>query len=351
VASSVSQVSELAAVGQGSQPSQPASLPPTPNTAASTAAPDLARWGITPSPAADGSERDSFQLEINPGSSAVDFVAITNLSSEDLVFDLYAADGVITDDGQPAILDRSSPAEDLAAWIGFNSPTATVAAGQRLGLPFRVSVPSTATPGDHCGGLIASLNQQNPPSTSNGLTVDARTAAWICVTVPGEVVSSLAVSQFKVTYTPGSAGFSGGQVTVSAQIANNGNLRQSGIAQLALDSPFGLWQTRLDGIDIPELLPGQSYLLQQTVDDVPPAIQAEANLQVSPQARPGHRNGSTIEVASRIWLAPWVAGLLLGLVLVFAWYLLTARRRRRRLIDRAVAQRLSQIAAQSAAPE
>jgi hypothetical protein len=302
----------------------------------------VARWGISPAPDAAGLPRDEFELEIGPGQTEVDHVSVTNLSDESLVFEIYAADGVITPDGQPAIVDRATPAEDLGTWIGFNVSQIEVPPGERIGLPFRVTAPDSATPGDHCGGIVASLYQDPELLDATGLTVDARTAVWVCVTVPGAVASEWAVQDFAADYQPARGGFGLGRLTVTARIVNTGNLRQAGVARVTAAGPAKVWRTEGPEFEVPMLLPGQSHLVTQVLEDVPPALWADAGLVVEAAAREGYEQAPLVRAGARTWLAPWIAAIALTLLTAGLWRLLTRRPRRRAQIERAVQARLAE---------
>jgi hypothetical protein len=309
--------------------------------------PTTARWGIAPGPSETEGERSEFAFTLNPGESLVDRVAITNLSPVDLTFDIYSADGIITDDGDPAILDQFSPVVDLGAWIGFNQIEVTVPAESSIGLPFRVTVPSDALPGEHCGGLVASLQRADAaPADATSLVVDARTAVWTCVTVPGEVAAALDLDAVGVRYRPGRGGFGGGTVEVTGEVVNTGNLRLASVARLRVKSPWGWWERTGADVSLAEVLPGQSLPFSVTLDGVPPWARLGVELTLAPVARPDLPRAPDQWVTRSVWAAPWIAALGALALAGLGYWLATIRRRHRRRIDRAVAAALAARAAE-----
>ncbi|MDR1152711.1 MAG: hypothetical protein LBK72_09610 [Bifidobacteriaceae bacterium] len=327
----------LATLGLALSPLAPADDGPTPSPEATSA-----RWGIAPVTSEAGGERTEFAATLEPGASWVDSVAITNLSPIPLEFDLYGADGIITDDGDPAIVDRGSPATGLGAWIGFNERHVEVPANSALGVPLRVTVPSDALPGDHCGGVVASLSQSEGVAISQpNLVVDARTAVWMCVSVPGEVDPRLGLADVTAAYRPGLAGFGPGTVEVAGEIVNSGNIRLAASVEVTVTGPFGWWSTRSAPTEIDDILPGQTLAFTTTVEDVPPWARIGSDITLTPKAREGVPQAPPDRTSSALWAAPWTAVTALVALGLLIWWLLGTRRRRRRRIDRAVAAALA----------
>jgi hypothetical protein len=176
---------------------------------------------------------------------------------------------------------------------------------------------------------------------ATGLSVDARTAVWVCATVPGDVVSRWEATEQSAVYRPANFGFGLGELTVTARIANTGNLRQSGTARLTATGLLGAWRSASLEVEVPMLLPGQDIVLTQAFDGVPPALWADVTLEIEANPRDGFETAPTVIGESRVWLAPWIGLLVLALIAVAVWRLRTRRRRRRKAINRAVAARLA----------
>ncbi|MDR3069198.1 MAG: DUF916 domain-containing protein, partial [Cellulomonas sp.] len=135
---------------------------------------DQARWGVQPYAAEGTTVRDEFSFALAKGESATDAIVITNLSSFDLSLDLYGADAVLTDEGEISVADRATPVEDVGSWFHFDADAVTVPAETAAIVPFTVTAPADATPGDHCGGVLAGYYQEAEQTEGNKVLFDSR---------------------------------------------------------------------------------------------------------------------------------------------------------------------------------
>lgn len=60
-------------------------------------------------------------------------------------------------------------------------------AGKRADIPFEFKVPANATPGDHIGGLVASVRQTEESADGQRPEVERRVAARVYLRVTGPV--------------------------------------------------------------------------------------------------------------------------------------------------------------------
>ena len=122
---------------------------------------DMLTWSIQPAliddPEADAEERVSFRFELDPGESVEDEVIVTNFSEQELVFGLIASDGVVTEEGVFDLLPDPTESTDAGTWIEIDQEV-TIPAGDSATVPFTVTVPEDALPGDHPAGIAASLS-------------------------------------------------------------------------------------------------------------------------------------------------------------------------------------------------
>lgn len=113
---------------------------------------------------------------------------------------MCGTDGFTTSDGAFALLPASQLATDIGTWVHFDQRSYTVPAGKRLDIPFRLSVPTNATPGDHAGGVITSISQVRVAANSQQVNVDRRIAARIYLRVAGPTQPTVAVETVQVSY-------------------------------------------------------------------------------------------------------------------------------------------------------
>ncbi|WUI02746.1 DUF916 domain-containing protein [Spirillospora sp. NBC_00431] len=283
-------------------------------------------WAVRPAGPKGPSGRDYFVYSLSPGQTIRDKVAITNLSDRTQTFRVYATDAFNTADGSFTLLTADRTASGVGTWVTFQRGAYTVKAGKAVEVPFTLTVPSNATPGDHGGGIVASLTQQQTTARGQRLNVDRRVAARVYLRAAGPLTPALQVSALRTGYDAAPAGT--GDLSVTFTIRNTGNLRMTALARIRAVGPFGLPLGERISRRVPELLPGNSYTFTERIGGVVPAGRLTASVRLSPTdpqsgrpvaARPVSRSES-------LWHVPWlITGVLVLLVAVGVLYV---RRRR-----------------------
>ncbi|MFI0368957.1 WxL protein peptidoglycan domain-containing protein [Actinomadura sp. 1N219] len=303
-------------------PAQAAAAP------AGTPAPGGLAWSVKPSGAKGQARRDFFVYTLSPGRRVRDSVVITNLSDRPLAFRVYATDAFNTSDGSFALLTADRQATGVGTWISIaGAPARTVQPGGSARVPFTLTVPPGATPGDHSGGVIAAVTEQTTGAQGQRVNVDRRVAARVYARVNGALSSSLQVESLKVA--PESALLGTGSVLVTYRVRNAGNVRLAATTRIGVSGPFGIGLGRAATRRVPELLPGNAYTFTDRVRGVFPAGPLTATLKLTPldamvaspdAARP------TVRTAGW-WAAPWTAA---GVLVIAVAALFLLRRRRTR---------------------
>lgn len=300
-------------------------LPTSPgvSVASSDPVPDHAEdstvtWGVRPADNAQGTDRPNYSYELAAGTQIEDGFVVVNHGDEPLTLDVYVADAVITQNGQLNLANRDVTAEGVGSWVDVGSDTVTVPAGEEVEVPFTLTVPADASPGDHSGGIVSSLTGSDPAT----ITVERRLGSRIHVRVDGELRPALQIDRLEVSSFGSTDLLPRGGMAVSFTVTNSGNTRMAGGAELRLHGPFGL-AGRVVPLDrLPELLPGSSHDVSVTVPDVPATVRVTATVAVTPLALgPDDATGTAmapIEASATVWAVPWIP---LGIVLlVLAWF-------------------------------
>ena len=98
---------------------------------------------------------------------------------------MLSTDAFNDDAGEFALLETSVAPVDIGAWVTFengaNRLQFDLAPGESRLVPFTVSIPAEATPGDHAGGIAASVQ-----SPSGQVTLDRRLGTRMYLRVSGE---------------------------------------------------------------------------------------------------------------------------------------------------------------------
>jgi hypothetical protein len=200
-------------------------------------------------------------------------------------------------------------------------------------VPFRITVPGNATPGDHAGGIVASLPTEGDVA-GDAVSVDRRVGARIHVRITGTLNPSLAVTDLRASFHGSPLGLPG-EVRVSYVVRNDGNLRLVGRPSVRVRGPFGVGERHVVGERLAELKPGDSVEISSVVPGVWQLGGLTVEVTISPEASGDQelRPRPVAEVAStRLWVIPWVPLVVVALVVataVWRW----RRRRARRTAD------------------
>jgi len=311
--------------------------------AASAAPPALAddtagqiSWAMRP--AADGApdKRSWIELDLDPGAEAKEEAAVSNLSTQPVTFRITAADGYFTDTGRFNMLSSSEESVEAGTWIDAPE-SVTVDPGATAIVPFTVTVPEDAEPGDHAAGIAASVLSVGSEAGGAAVGVESRIGFRVMTRVSGDVSPGVAVenvqSEYRLSWNP----LRPGSVTVDAEVVNTGNVR------LLLDGTVSAQGASAalipEDAAAQELLPGDRRAVSVVLDDVWPLFSVPVEFTVSPTVvTPSEEQ---IEVApvsesSSVTAIPLPQLLaLLGIALIL-FALFAGRIRSRRRIERLV---------------
>ncbi|MFY1674571.1 WxL protein peptidoglycan domain-containing protein [Plantactinospora sp. WMMB334] len=329
---------------------------PTP-TGSAPARPAPVTWGVTPSGPTGPNGRAMFAYKLDPGAVVTDHVAVTNHSVRPLTLRLYASDAVTTPQGGFDLLPGAERPVDVGSWVRLTAATLTIPATSRMDVPFTLTVPDNATPGDHAGGIVASLAATGTDGQGSQVAVDHRVGARIYLRVTGGLSPALALEDLRVRHHASRNPFAGGEIVATATVRNTGNVRLAGQPTLEAAGLFGLGGRDASGAVLPEILPGDAIRTTVRLPGVAPLFRLTATTAVVPAAVDGQVLRPAPAVASQattVWAVPWTQLLLVALVGGAACVLLAARRRRRRRaarrLEQAVAAAREQGRAEAAAP-
>ncbi|WP_433382724.1 WxL protein peptidoglycan domain-containing protein [Actinoplanes sp. CA-142083] len=200
-------------------------------------------WAVTPTPAvkAGPTPRVYFFLDASAGQTVKESVRVANLGTKAKSFLIYGADAYNTArDGGFALRTSDEPQKDIGAWTRSAAARVTVPAGEQADIPFTITVPKNATPGDHVGGVVAMETEPGASTGTEGATVRIQraVAARIYLRVAGVVVPGLAVRSVELDLdTPLLPAAAGGKLKY--QIANVGNVHLVPTATVKTTGLFG----------------------------------------------------------------------------------------------------------------
>ena len=286
-------------------------------------------WGVRPASADGPDGRDAFVYELDPGESVDDYVSVINLSERPLTVAVYASDAFTTSDGGFDLLPANEAPDDVGSWVvTAGDDQVTIPARSRAEIPFRLTVPTNATPGDHAGGIVASLRSSTEAGDGSQLLVDDRVGARIYLRVTGELDPRVVLQDLQADYDGSANPLRAGMVNVTYVVANTGNVRVGGVPRISVRSPFGFVERAVDAPEILELLPGDEIAFSVAVDGVVPSVRPTVEVSFAPDTVGTFGSGDAevppVAESAKVWAVPWVWLGVLVLVIV------GIRRRRRR---------------------
>ncbi|MEU1330406.1 hypothetical protein [Streptomyces sp. NPDC005865] len=267
-----------------------------------------APWTVAPSagggtrPAKDG--RPAFYAEGTPGSVLQDTLSVTNPGPKPRTVSLRGADADNTATGAVSVTPAKGRPKETGAWLTFARRRVTVPPRTRAEVPFTVTVPAGALPGDHPGAIVAS---------GGGRTVGVR----VHLRVGGPTLSALTVERVKLDADAD---------RITYDLVNRGNTVLTPRLTVHAEGWFGTLLDRPARTLPVELLPGRRVSLTEPWKDAP-AFDA-VDVELTATAAGGARD--TASGSAR--LVPWGAVAGVGALLLGAagGVIALVRRRRRR---------------------
>ncbi|MFE4465403.1 WxL protein peptidoglycan domain-containing protein [Oerskovia sp. NPDC056781] len=327
---------------------------------ASAPDPDSFRFSVTTASSEGPDDRRIFDFVAEPGAQIQDQVAVSNHGPAPVTFAMVTNDGIFTPTGSFDIRTSDQEPQDSGGWFEVQ-PSVEVPAGETVIVPFTITVPENVTPGDHPAGIVATVTTAASAS-GPGVGVESRVGVRVNLRVPGEVVPSIALDGVTATYTPSWNPFAPGDVRVSYEVTNDGNLRVAGDQTITASGPFGIGASTLDrGVEgIKELIPGTSRSTAATIGGIWPVGPVTTEVVVTPAlvATEGEAGGAIdvpaadlrpVTVTVTTWAIPWVHLLLLAVVALVVIGVRDNRRRRTQRLDALLAKARAEGRAAAAA--
>lgn len=139
-----------------------------------------------------------FIYTLNPGESVEDAILVRNTRHVEVTVRLYPADYVQSTDGGFALEQEVEPRDEVGAWVELSETLIVLPPMSETTIPFKLTVPEDASldVGEHMGGILIQEVDQSQ-ETSGGLQLTVRSGVRIYVTIPGEIVENIQLTDFK----------------------------------------------------------------------------------------------------------------------------------------------------------
>lgn len=284
--------------------------------------------GISGSPSGEtgADTRSRFSYEVAPGQQILDYYEVSNTGTTPQVMKIYGTDAYNTEDGSYGLLETGAAPSDAGSWFGFINGAAEVdlplEPGTSQVVPFSVTVPADAAPGDHAAGIVISV------ATPDGqIVVDRRVATRVYVRVPGELQPALSISSIAADYN-GEVNPLDGTTDITFTVTNAGNVALSADMVAGVKTYFGIGAGELSRQELSEMLPGATRTITMTVPGVAQLGYLNPYVTLQPRVDADAMDPGALDQVNRDTVAfavPWL--LLAALVLAaLVWGFLRIRR-------------------------
>lgn len=270
-----------------------------------------------------GEERSNFAYAVEPGATIDDAVLVRNSGASALTLALYGSDAFTDDSGALDIATAETGSDAIGTWIAPSVDSVTIEPGGLVRIPFTVTVPEDAQPGEHAGALLTVLE-----SSGDTVSVDMRYATRVTATVAGDLTAGLSLDEAQLDVVTGFWPWEAASAEVSYDVRNTGNTRLSA-AQLITAQGVEVYSSPDETtglLTLAELLPDAEVSVEATVDGLAAwSPFTAAQVAVSPTVMaPAEAEAPTIDqqqiTLSAIAIAPgwWVilAGLAGALIII-----------------------------------
>jgi dihydroorotate dehydrogenase (fumarate) len=287
--------------------------------------------GIAAAPAANGDvdqSRSRFSYQVAAGQQVADEYLVRNTGTTAQSVTVYATDAFNAEDGSFSLLEGDAEAVDAGRWVTFDGGVDTVQvtleAGASQVIPFTLSIPADAVPGDHAGGIIVSAI-----SPAGEVSVDRRVAIRLYARVQGDLQPGLTISSITSSYRGDLNPFAG-ETSLTISLQNTGNVSLGANTVARVRGIFGIPLSGLTKTEIPEMLPGSSRTVTVVVPGVGPWVYLNPQVALAATVAPDALEAGVLPAAERssdMFVVPW-ALVILVLVAGLAWLFLRLSRTR-----------------------
>jgi hypothetical protein len=278
-------------------------------------------FSIAPAAPADAGGRDHFFFTLRPGQSYQDSVALGNYGDRPTRFAVYATDAFQTgNEAAFTLLREEEQPRDVGSWIELGATEYRLDPGEQATIPFRITVPTDAKPGDHAGGIVAQpLRPARGDPGEFNFDVRLRIAARVYVRVEGPLQPALRVNSLTFDWDNPISPLGHDDARVVYRLENTGNVRLTPAAIMKITGPLGFTVARAPERQLPELLPGTEIEVAETISAVRPAFRLTVDLSVEAPE-------TSTRATRSMWAIPWAAIVLIVLGAI-AYYIYRRRQR------------------------
>ncbi|WP_238010462.1 DUF916 domain-containing protein [Dactylosporangium sp. AC04546] len=285
---------------------------------------DTVTWTVQPATPGGPDGRRWIERTLDPGQAVTEHLAVRNFGDTTAVFALKAADGYLTDKGRFNMLPSDRASVDGGTWVAVQ-PTVRVGAKETVVVPFTITAPAGATPGDHPAGIAATVT-----SAGGQVNVESRVGFRLMLRASGTPAATLSVTGLTTSYERSWNPFRPGRAHVTYTVTNTGNVWLSGQGRVSAGGGSAT-------ADVGELLPKGTHQADVRVGGVWPFGRVRTTVTLTPvvlgDTGAGPVAANTVTTTATAWALPWSQLLLLAALVGLVFALRNQRRTRRRRLD------------------
>lgn len=173
----------------------------------------------------------------NPGDIIEEVFTLSNLSNSEQIYYLVSKDisGVEDEDGVPIFSDTGAEVTgyELSTWISYATEPIVLGPRESKQIPVKISVPPTASPGSHFGGIFMTV--EPPKLRQIGAGVAYEVGALVSIRIAGDAIESARIREFsteKLLHSKADAKF-------LVRVENPGNVLIRPHGLLEINNMFG----------------------------------------------------------------------------------------------------------------
>lgn len=265
----------------------------------------------------------------DPGSTFNFTLDVTNIAGTEKTFYLEAQDIKGFDiSGVPIFSEENEPTEyEMSTWVSLPQESITLKADETRAIPFTVTVPASATPGSHFGGVF--FTTQPPKTRTTGAAVGIKVGSVISLRISGDVIDDVRMREFSTSQFI----YSQPNVTFLTKVENTGNAlaRPHGFIEVTDMSGKKVATVNVNETGAPAF-PGMTreYSTEWSYEDF-----AIGRYTAMASLIYGEEEKKTVSATTYFWVLPFkpiatVAGILaVGAFILFMWVKMYIRRRLR----------------------
>jgi len=298
-------------------------------TAESAHAADAQPLAIEPASTGGGIKRTSFNYTLAPGDSQTDSIVVSNLGDTAQNVRIYLANAFTTASGKVGVKANEAAKEDPVGWVNYTSKLGNgviqIPAQTSKTIPFTLTVPTDAAPGDYAIGLAAVpvVDPLAPQEGQNSLTVVTAVATLLRLKVDGPLLPVVQIANLAAEATPALVpGTDGGTTSVSFKVVNAGNQTFKATVNITQTDALGNDMYSYPPIQLNEMLPGSAVPVAVGWPDAP-SLRGAVRVEVITDT------AATVVRKAAFWSVPWGFVGMLGGALVLLGLLWRLRTRRR----------------------